>query len=208
MSKRKKRSSDSRPPAEELEAAEGKLAAAEGGEAAASQPPPPAAQDTPAQVEEVTEEELRQQLEQARAEAAEYLDGWQRARAEFVNYKRRVERERQEQYARIAADIITRYLTILDDFELALQGRPSQGEAARWAEGIELIYNKLKGILEAEGIETIDPQSGEPFDPNLHEAVSHEESPDHKEGQIIQVLQKGYKLGDRMIRPARVRVAK
>ncbi len=207
MSKRRKPSNDSRPPAEELHATEQEVAASAGGEAPEPQPPAPAPQEAAAQAAESGEEDLRQQLEQARAEAAEYLDGWQRARAEFVNYKRRVEREREEQYARIAADIIARYLTVLDDFELALQGRPTEGDAAQWAEGIELIYNKLKAILEAEGIEAIDPQ-GQIFDPNLHEAISQEESPDHKEGEIIQVLQKGYKLGDRVIRPARVRVAR
>jgi molecular chaperone GrpE len=158
----------------------------------------------------ISEEELQQlqeELEEARKLADENLDGWQRARAEFANYKKRIERERSEERARITGEIILQYLSAMDDFERALKERPGDPEFASWAEGIELIYRKMKCILEAEGVELI-PAEGEIFDPNFHEAISHEESDDHKEGEIIEVVQKGYKIGDRVLRPAVVRVAK
>lgn len=147
------------------------------------------------------------ELEKLRAEADEYLDGWQRARAEFVNYKKRVDREQAEARSRISGEIITRYLDIVDDLERALKERPSEGEGAVWSEGIELIYKKFMGMLEAEGVEVI-PAEGKEFDPNYHEAVTHDESEEHQEGYIIEVLQPGYILGERVLRPAMVRVAK
>ncbi len=151
--------------------------------------------------------DLAPEVERLRAESAEYLDGWQRARAEFANYKKRIEREQEELRSRVAADILTRYVGVLDDMERALKDRPKDGEAAAWASGIDLIYRKWLAILEAEGVQPILPE-GQTFDPNFHEAVSHETSDDHTEGQIIEVIHQGYRLGDRVLRPARVRVAK
>ncbi len=142
-----------------------------------------------------------------RAEADEYLDGWQRARAEFANYKKRVEREQQDAHARAAADVLVRFLSVLDDLDRALRDRPKEGDAAAWAEGIDLIYRKLQVLLEAEGVETI-PAQGATFDPTIHEAVTHETSENHREGQVIDVIQQGYRLGERVLRPALVRVAK
>jgi len=147
------------------------------------------------------------ELERARAEGQEYLDGWQRARAEFANYKKRVERESQESHKRSAGVIFCRYLGIIDDMELALRERPTDGDAAEWAEGIGLIYQKLLSLLEAEGVERIQAE-GEIFDPNFHEALSHEESSEHSESQVIEVIRQGYILGERVLRPALVRVAK
>jgi molecular chaperone GrpE len=152
-------------------------------------------------------EALRAELERLRAEGEEYLDGWQRARAEFANYRKRVERESQESYKRAAGDILCRYLPVLDDLELALRERPTEGDAAAWAHGITIIHQKLLSLLESEGIERI-PAEGQTFDPNFHEALSQEESADYKEGQIIDVIRQGYKLDDRVLRPALVRVAK
>jgi molecular chaperone GrpE len=152
-------------------------------------------------------EALQKDLEAARAQAAEYLDGWQRARAEFANYKRRVEKEQAEAYQHAAARIIARYLDVLDDFERALKDQPTEGEAAAWAEGIALIFRKLQNTLDAEGVARIEAE-GQPFDPALHEAVTHEDSDDHDAGHIIEVLRQGYRLGERVIRPALVRVAK
>lgn len=141
------------------------------------------------------------------AQAAEYLEGWQRARAEFSNYKKRVDRELQDAYARAAGDIITRYLSILDDLERAMVDIPEEEKTARWAEGIDLIYRKMKAMIEAEGVEAIEAE-GQPFDPTLHEAISHEESDELREGYVIDVVQQGYMMGDRVLRPAMVRVAK
>jgi molecular chaperone GrpE len=161
-------------------------------------------------VEQETLEEndtLRQDLEQAQAKAEEYLDGWQRARAEFANYKKRVEREQAQVYQTAAGNILKRYLDVLDDMERALKNRPHKGEGKAWAEGIELIYRKLLTILENEGVKVMQAQ-GEMFDPNLHEAVTLEDNEQYESGQIIEVLQQGYTLGERVLRPAAVRVAR
>jgi len=146
---------------------------------------------------------LKKQLEEAQAQAAEYKDGWQRAVAEFSNYRRRMERENGEVYQNAVADIIKRYLPVLDDMERALAARPAD---LAWAEGIELIYRKLQSILEAEGIQRIEAE-GQAFDPTIHEAIGLEASPDHASGQVIAVVRNGYRLGERVIRPAMVRVA-
>lgn len=152
-------------------------------------------------------EELQDELESLRKEAEEYLDGWQRALAEFSNFKKRVEREQEEARARITGDILIRYLDILDDFERALKDQPEGEQHESWLTGIDLIYQKLKLILDAEGVEPISSE-GDKFNPNIHEAISYEDSDDHSDGQVIEVVKKGYVLGERVIRPALVRVAK
>jgi molecular chaperone GrpE len=150
---------------------------------------------------------LLAEVGELRAKADEYLDGWQRARAEFANYKKRIEREQDESRSRAAAAVLAKLLPIEDDLLRAVHERP-EGEALQhWAEGIELIERKLAALLEAEGVEVI-PAEGAVFDPELHEAVTHEPSDDHNEGQIIEVIQPGYRIGERILRPARVRVAK
>lgn len=150
---------------------------------------------------------LQNELKETQAKANEYLEGWQRARAEFANYKRRIERDQAQVYQNAAGNIIKRYLEILDDLERALKNRPPEGEGAVWSEGIELIYRKLQAILESEGVKPIDALN-QAFDPNQHEAISLEESAEHDSGQVIDVLQQGYLIGDRVLRPALVRVAR
>ena len=151
--------------------------------------------------------DLQAELEQLRAKSEEYLDGWQRERAEFANYRRRVERERETSQQNITGNIVRRYLEVVDDLERALRNRPSEGEGAAWAEGIELIYRKLLNLLESEGVQPMEAE-GQPFDPNLHEAISHEDNPDRDSGEVIEVIKSGYTLGDRVLRPALVRVAR
>lgn len=151
--------------------------------------------------------DLQKDLDEAKAKAAENLDGWQRERAAFANYKKRVEKEQADAYQSTAARIIDRYLDVLDDFDRALKDKPAEEDGARWAEGVALIHRKLQGILEAEGVTPIEAE-GQAFDPNVHEAVTHEDSGEHSAGQIIAVLRQGYKLGERVIRPALVRVAR
>lgn len=160
-------------------------------------------------IEEYIEEinSLREELTKVQAQSDEYLEGWQRARADFANYKKRIEREQREIYQIAAASIIKRYLEVLDDLELALANRPESGEGADFASGVELIYHKLQSILEKEGVYPMEAE-GEEFDPNLHEAISSEESPEHESGEIIGVLKKGYMQNDRVLRPALVRVAR
>ena len=164
--------------------------------------------ETPEEPEFVPSEiVLQHELDQAKEQAHEYLEGWQRARAEFANYKKRVTRDKEESRMRIAAETLTKYLGVIDDLERALKDRPEDGEAAAWAEGIELIYRKMYGVLDTEGVEIIEAD-GEFFDPKLHEAISIDESEEHEEGEIIEVVQLGYRMGDRVLRPAMVRVAK
>lgn len=149
---------------------------------------------------------LKKELDETRLKRDEYLDGWQRARAEFANYKKRVEREREQVRRNVFGTIIRRYLDIVDDLERALDNRPQDGEGATWAGGIELICRKMRTSLEADEVKTMDAD-GVLFDPSLHEAISQEESPDHESGYIIEVVETGYLIGDRVLRPAKVRVA-
>jgi molecular chaperone GrpE len=159
--------------------------------------------------EEADEEPLsiEERLEAVQAQADEYLDGWQRARAEFVNYKKRVDRDRKDSRARIAAELLTRYLDVLDDLDRTLTEMPEEIGATSWSQGLQMVYQKMQLILESEGVQTIEAL-GESFDPNFHEAIAFEESEEHEEGQVVAVVQKGYLLGERVLRPAMVRVAK
>jgi molecular chaperone GrpE len=152
-------------------------------------------------------ENLKTQLEEEKTRVAEYLDGWQRSQAEFSNYKKRIEREKAQVYQTAAGNIIKRYLDILDDLERALKTCPKTGEGAEWASGIDLVYRKFVTALEAEGVTTMDAQ-GQAFDPNMHEAISHEDSNTVESGQVIEVVKQGYLMGDHVLRPAWVRVAK
>ncbi len=149
---------------------------------------------------------LQSSLDEMTSKAEEYLDGWQRARAEFANYKKRVLKENTEIYQNARGEVIKIYLDILDDLKRALDERPTQGEGKTWAEGIELIIQKLCNRLEAEGVTPMNPL-GEEFDPNIHEALMKEESEEYESGQIIEVMQEGYWIGDKVLRPALVRVA-
>ena len=150
---------------------------------------------------------LQEELNQSRALADEYLDGWQRARAEFANYKKRVEREQAVAYQTAAGNVIKRFLDVMDDMERALKNRPTEGDGATWANGIELIYRKLLQALENEGVVPMQAE-GQAFDPTMHEALSSEESPDYESGRVIEVIKQGYMLGERVLRPALVRVAR
>ncbi len=152
-------------------------------------------------------ESLRAALDESQMKAQEYLDGWQRARADFANYKKRVEREQAQAYQNAAASIFKRFLDVLDDLDRALKNKPQEGEAAAWSSGIELVYRKFLSILEAEGVTVMQAQ-GEFFDPNLHEAISQEDNDHYESGQIIEVVKNGYVMGDKVLRPALVRVAK
>jgi molecular chaperone GrpE len=151
-------------------------------------------------------EALLQDMEQSRLKAQEYFDGWQRERADFLNYKKRLERDQEQRNNNFTLNFIKKYLVILDDLDRALKTRPTQGDGAAWSAGVELIYRKLQNYLEMEGVRPF-PTDQKTFDPTLHEAISHEASPDHESGEIIEVVQQGYMLGDRVLRPALVRVA-
>jgi len=146
---------------------------------------------------------LKRQLQEAQAKLAESLDGWQRSMADFQNYKKRVDRDYEMVRASMKGDLIRKVLPVLDDLERALQNRPAEDA---WAGGIELIARKFQNLLDGEGVKRIDA-TGAAFDPAFHEAISHEPSEEVESGHVISVVQNGYMLGERVIRPALVRVA-
>jgi molecular chaperone GrpE len=146
---------------------------------------------------------LKFQLAESQAKMQEYLDALQRERADFTNYRRRSEQE-SSQMSRITSGItIKKFLAAIDDLERALAHRPVDDV---WANGIELVYRKFLSILEAEGVVRMQAE-GQPFDPNLHEAVMQEPSATFESGTVTAVLQQGYMHGERVLRPALVKVA-
>jgi molecular chaperone GrpE len=152
--------------------------------------------------------DLNEQLKQARAEAAENLEGWQRAKADFVNYKRRMEIERTEMFNSVSGDMLARVLPAVDDFDRAVMTLPEELKDNAWVNGVLLIQRKLSALLDQSGAKQIPVNSGDEFDPTIHEAVTHEESEEVMSGHVIAEVQRGYKMGDRVLRPALVRVAK
>ena len=143
---------------------------------------------------------------QLKRERDDYYDRLLRKTAEFENYRRRIERERREQTDQAVADLLLDLLLVADDFERALASEPPEGGAA-YRKGVELIHAKLLDVLRKQGVRPIEAL-GADFDPNLHQAVMHESSPGHREGEIVGELRKGYLVGDRLLRPAMVKVAK
>jgi molecular chaperone GrpE len=163
------------------------------------------AQETAEEKDEL--ETLRAELEQARAQAAEYLDGWQRARAEFANYKKRMDAEREQLRRTSNETLLLKLLPVVDDFERAFESLPDDETEASWAEGFTIILRKLQTVLESERVTPIEAE-GQPFDPQWHEAVMQEETTDHPDGYVIEEMQRGYRLGERVLRPSRVKVAR
>jgi molecular chaperone GrpE len=156
--------------------------------------------------------ELLEQLQEAEAalartreQADENLRNWQRAAADFSNYKRRTEEDRRAADMFANAVLLNRLLAVLDDFDRALDNVPEDAHES-WVEGVRLVERKLRGLLEAEGVTPIEA-IGQPFDPNLHEAVVHEETTEAPDNTVIGEVQKGYLLHERVLRPSLVRVA-
>jgi molecular chaperone GrpE len=143
---------------------------------------------------------LKEALEEEKAKAEKYLSNWQRSEADFNNYKKRVEQERSEIAKFANLSLILNLLPVMDDFERAFNTTPGKSDQVNWADGISLIFRKLQAILQTQGISEI-KATGEQFDPSIHEAVGQGEG---EEGKIIEEMQKGYKLGARLIRPALV----
>jgi molecular chaperone GrpE len=150
----------------------------------------------------VNEEEvsLEQALAEEKERAQSYLANWQRAQADFVNYKRRSEQEKEELSQFAKSVLILNLLPVLDDMERALASIPSDIAELSWVEGIKLIERKLRGILETEGLSPI-KAIGKSFDPYLHEAIRQEKG---EEGIVIEEVQKGYEFRNRVIRPSKV----
>jgi molecular chaperone GrpE len=145
-------------------------------------------------------------LDKLRAEVQTNLDGWQRSRAEFANYKRRTQQEIAESKQRGALDVLAKVLPVIDDFERALKSIPEELKGHAWTNGTALIFKNMQKVLDEYAVEVIDPVGTE-FDPNLHEAIGTEESSDYPSGTVTTTLQKGYKSGDKVLRPALVKVA-
>jgi molecular chaperone GrpE len=139
-------------------------------------------------------------------ERDDFRDRWMRKSAEFDNYRKRIERERREQSDQAVVDLLQELLLVVDDFDRALTVDSGDGDPA-YRKGVELIHGKLHDLLGKYGVKPIDAL-GADFDPNVHQAVVHEVSPDHREGEVIGELRKGYTINDRLLRPAMVKVAK
>jgi molecular chaperone GrpE len=142
----------------------------------------------------------------AQKERDAYRDQFLRAVADFDNYRKRIERERRELSEYAAADVLLDLLPVVDNFERALQA-PATGDTEAFKRGIELIHKQMLDLLRKRGVTRIDAL-GADFDPNVHQAVIHEPSEEHREGEVMEELQRGYKLGDRLLRPSMVKVAK
>lgn len=149
--------------------------------------------------------DVQQALQAAQAQADEYLRLLQRTKADFVNYMRRSEQERAEQERYAAAGILRQLLPVIDDFERAVVAVPGELAEHPWVQGVLLIERKMKATLEQAGLAPIETV-GRPFDPLEHEAVGQEIVPPEQEGLVVAEVQRGYRLHDRLLRPARVRV--
>jgi molecular chaperone GrpE len=158
--------------------------------------------------ESVVDEEVAgagSELEEARRQAEEYLADLRRVAADFDNYRKRVARDAEMQVARATESLVGELLPVLDNLERALDASEHH-EEAKVAEGVQMVRQQLVGLLERRGLEPIEAEPGGTFDPHVHEALSHQPS-EHPEGAISAVWQRGYRLGDRVVRAARVVVS-
>lgn len=147
-----------------------------------------------------------EQVKVAEAKAKEYLDGWQRERAEFSNYRRRAEKEREDISQSAAVEVLGKLLPVLDDFDLAIANIPADKAGEEVNKGFQMIHRKLGGLLDNAGVKVINPV-GEPFDPAQHEALGQDPAGDVPAGHVSAVLRKGYLYGTKVLRAALVRVA-
>jgi molecular chaperone GrpE len=152
-------------------------------------------------------ERLSDELATAQAEREGFLNALQRERAEFLNYKRRTAEEREAALGLAGEDLIRKVLVLADDFDRAIDARPAALSGDPWADGIAAIDRKLRQLLESEGVTQIAAGPGTHFDPRVHEAVANIPAADRRDGEIVEELRRGYKLRDRVIRPALVAVA-
>ncbi len=159
-----------------------------------------------AEAEQEEQADLEAQLAQAQVQVAEYLDGWQRARAELANYKKRVERERDLVRTQLRGDVIAALLPVLDDLDRAMETLPPDLDGHEWVEGLRLIHRKFQTGLTEMGVVEIEA-AGQPFDPERHEAVMQRSDPAVEPGMVLEVLRKGYLIDNRVLRAAMVVVS-
>jgi molecular chaperone GrpE len=155
---------------------------------------------------ETTPGDLSEQLAAAREEAARNLEGWQRTQAEFANARKRLEKQRADAYVDANIDLVRKLLPVVDDMDRALQSAPADVQGDGWFSGLTMVGRKFGTVLESLQVEPIDAV-GQPFDPNLHEAIGQEPTDEYESGIVSREMQKGYRLGDRVIRPSLVYVA-
>ncbi|HET9344200.1 MAG TPA: nucleotide exchange factor GrpE [Candidatus Limnocylindrales bacterium] len=152
-------------------------------------------------------EALTGERDAARKQADEYLAGLQRERAEFANYRRRTTEEREAMLGLAGEDLIRKVLVLADDFDRAIDARPETIANEPWVEGVAVIDRKLRALLESEGVSQIEASPGTPFDPREHEAIASVPGTDRADGEIVEEVRRGYRLRDRVVRPALVAVA-
>jgi molecular chaperone GrpE len=151
-------------------------------------------------------DQLRQQLIDAEQEAADNKAGWQRTAADFANYKRRTEQDREQMTGLANEVLLSKLLVVVDDFDRAIANMPDELKGNSWVEGVAAIDRKLDLLLTSEGLSPIEAV-GKQFDPHEHEAIAQEERPDVADGTVIAEVQRGYRIRDRVLRPAMVVVA-
>jgi molecular chaperone GrpE len=152
-------------------------------------------------------EQLKVDADSARRQSEEYLSALQRERAEFLNFKRRTAEERERDLGLAGEDLIRKVLVLADDFDRAIEARPAEIADHAWFEGIVAIDRKLRALLESEGVSAIDSAPGVSFDPREHDAIVNVPGTGRPAGQIVEEVRRGYRLRDRVIRPALVAVA-
>lgn len=152
-------------------------------------------------------EGLRGELAEAKTQADDYLTALQRERAEFLNYKRRTAEERERDLGLAGEDLIRKVLVLADDFDRAIEARPESIASDPWFEGVAAIDRKLRQLLESEGVSPIDARPGTAFDPRQHDAIATVPGSGRAEGEIVEQVRRGYRLRDRVLRPALVAVA-
>ena len=152
-------------------------------------------------------EGLKGELETAKAQVDEYLLALQRERAEFLNFKRRTAEERERDLGLAGEDLIRKVLAVADDFDRAIEARPESIATNPWFEGLAAIDRKLRALLDSEGVSPIDAEPGTAFDPREHDAIANVPGTGRPEGEIVEQVRRGYRLRDRVIRPALVAVA-
>jgi molecular chaperone GrpE len=178
--------------------------------APASEPAQQAAPDLAAELEREREKaaNLAAELEREREKATDYMNRWQRAQADLANYKRRVEQEREQDRKYGAYPLLLELLKMQDNFQRAFTTLPVELREFSWVQGVALNFAHLDGLLRLHGVTPIETKPGQPFDPAVHQAVTHEETDAYPDGAITAEYQQGYRLHDRVLRPALVRVAK
>ena len=152
-------------------------------------------------------EQLTHERDEARRQGEEFVSLLQRERAEFANFRRRTAEERERELGLAGEDLIRKVLAIADDFDLAIEARPAAVADDPWVGGVTAIDRKLRALLESEGVNQIDASRGTRFDPREHDAIANVPGSGLRDGEIVEEIRRGYRLRDRVLRPALVAVA-